>query len=136
MSAKVADAEADIDVQRYLTTALMAGKLKTVPKETGMPVYLWDGTLRDGDIGGYRSGTSGQVSKVQTGLEEIGGAEHGIFFGSWNQLVIGLWGVMEIIFDEVTLATKGQLRLTSFQMGDIILLYPEAFCVATGATIA
>jgi hypothetical protein len=93
---------------------------------------IWTGTFRDGEMAGYRAHSTGQVRKNLG----AGADEHGIFFGDWSQIQFGFWGALEFIVDIVTLATKGQIRITTFQMFDSAVLYPEAFAIGTGAKLA
>ena len=131
MTGKVADANADIGALAFMTTPLMAELCTRTEKASGYPVYLWDGTLQDGVMLGYPAGATNQVSKTL-----VGGAEHGLIFGNWNDLMIGLWGNdLELVVDPYTLKKKGQVEITSYSMGDTALRRPASFCKATGATI-
>jgi hypothetical protein len=68
-------------------------------------------------------------------LAATGGTEHGVLFGNWADLIFGLFGTMELIGDPITLAAQGMIKLTSFQMGDVMLRHPASFCVSTGADL-
>ena len=47
-----------------------------------------------------------------------------------------MWGNdLELVVDEVTQASKGQIIITSFSMADTALLRPQSFVKGTGATI-
>lgn len=137
-AAQVADDNADIGALGWITTPLMAGKLKTVPEHaTGtMADWIWKGTFRDGTMVGYPARSTGQVSKLMTGLVDTGGAEHGIVFGNWNDLVLGLFGAFEIVVDPYSKKKRAIIELTSYQLVDVAVLHAESFSVSTGATIA
>jgi hypothetical protein len=80
---------------------------------------------------GYKSLASSQVSKT---LEAA--AKHGLIFGTWNECALGVWGNdLELIVDPLTKAGYGQILITSFSMGDVALMRPQAFVKGTGATI-
>jgi HK97 family phage major capsid protein len=120
----------------WATTPLMAAKLAAVLKASGQPAgFIWDGKLNDGSIGGYRALASAQIKSTMSTLAATGGTEHGVLFGNWADLIFGLFGTMELIGDPITLAAQGMIKLTSFQMGDVMLRHPASFCVSTGADL-
>lgn len=122
----------------WVTTPGLAGKMKQTPEHaTGtMANWLWQGTILEGTLGGYRAIASNQISKVMTGSAETGGAEHGCIFGNWRELIIGLFQSMELIVDPYAQKKKGIIEVTSFQMADQILRHGESFAKWTGATAA
>lgn len=117
----------------FVTTPGMAGKLsQTVVAASTDTRMIWGGSLTDGNVAGYRGIASNQVSAVLGG----GSNEHGILFGNWEEILIGLWGSLEIVVDPYALKKQGMVEITSFQMVDIAARHAESFCKATGATLA
>jgi len=117
----------------FVTTAGMAGKMRqTLENSVAGANWIWKGPVVEGEMIGYRGVSSNQVASNLGG----GQNEHGLIFGNWADLLIGMWAGLEIIVDPYTLADKGLVKLTSFQMVDIGLRRVESFCKATGATIA
>ena len=117
----------------FVTTPGMAGKLsQTVVAASTDTRMIWGGSLTDGQVAGYRGIASNQVSAVLGG----GNNEHGILFGNWEEILIGLWGALEIVVDPYALKKQGMIEITSFQLVDIAARHAESFCKATGATIA
>lgn len=133
----VADDNALAGNLAWVTTPLMAAKLKQIPEHDTLAVakWLWEGTFLDGNMAGYRAFASNQVSKTMTGSEDTGGAEHGAIFGNWNELLVGLFAGVEIIVDPFAKKKQGLIEVTSFQMADIALRHGESFVKWTGATI-
>lgn len=119
----------------FATTPDMAAKLMTVlvASAAGSEV-IWTGTVLDGKVANYPAAASTQLSSTMSTLEASGGSEHGIIFGKWNDLIIGLWGALELVVAPFTYARRGLISVTSFQMADIAVRHGESFCVATGAT--
>ena len=118
----------------FITTPGMAGKLsQTVVAASTDTRMIWGGSLTEGNLGGYRAVASSQV-KATLGA----GSEHGILFGNWNDILIGLWGAggFEIVVDPYAKKKQGMVEITSFQLVDIAARHAESFCKATGATIA
>lgn len=117
----------------WVTTPGMAGKLAQTVKASGTDsTMIWTGPLSEGILNGYVAEASNQVSSTLGG----GSNEHGIIFGNWNDLLIGMWGAMELVVDPYRLKKQGMIEVTSFQMVDIALRHAESFCKSTGATIA
>lgn len=136
----VADANATLGTLGWVMTPLMAAKmLQTAEHATAtMAGWVWQGTLEvggTGTVGGYRAVSTSQVSKVMTGSEDTGGAEHGIVFANWADMLVGLFGSLEIVVDPYAQKKRGMIEVTSFQMADIILRHGQSFCKSTGATI-
>ena len=115
----------------FATTPGMAGKLaQTVVAASTDSRMIWTGPLNEGQIVGYRAVATNQV------LATLGsGSDHGVIFGDFSSLMIGTWGALEIVVDPYALKKQGMIEVTSFQLADIALRYPESFCKATGATI-
>lgn len=122
MPAKIAAADADIAAQRWLLTPEMAAVLQATPKAANQAIFIYEGGLRAGQMAGFDAATTNQF------LKTLGtGADHGMIFGAWSECVIGQFGAMEVVVDGLTLATKGQIRVTSFQMVDVLIRHPQAF---------
>lgn len=133
MPALVADKNADLGSLSWMTTPLMAGVLKRTPLVSGYPVFLWSGTYREGELGGYPARTTNQISKTLG----AGSNEHGLVFGNWTDLMVGMWGNdLEIVVDVVTKAARGQILITSYSMGDTAVRRGESFVKGTGATLS
>jgi HK97 family phage major capsid protein len=133
MPALVADKNADLGALSWMTTPLMAGLLKRTPLVDGYPVFLWSGTYREGELGGYPARTTNQISKTLG----AGSNEHGMVFGNWNDLLVGMWGNdLEIVVDVVTKAARGQILITSYSMADTAVRRGESFVKGTGALLA
>lgn len=116
----------------WVTTPGMAGKLRqTLVASAAGSEMIFTGNNENGQLAGYKAFASNQVSSTL-----VGGAEHGIVFGNWSDLIIGTWGGIEITVDPYTLADQGLIRLILFLMTDIVVRHPESFCKATGATIS
>lgn len=125
----VTDANVESTSMAYITTPGMVGKAKQTPVISGAAGgFIFTGMGTDGMINGYRAGGTKQVPKTFGG----GADEHGIIFGDWSALTFGYWGAIEFIVDNVTLAGKGQIVVTTNELCDVVLDRPEAFAIGTG----
>jgi hypothetical protein len=58
---------------------------------------------------------------------------HAIIFGDWADLVIGEWGVMEILVDPFALKKRGDLEVSAILHCDVGVLRPTSFAAAVDA---
>lgn len=115
----------------YMTTPLMRAELAATLKADGVPGFIWEGTSQAGTVAGYPARATTQVPRTL-----VGGAEHGLIFGPWDLLMFLLWGSgVEFLVDPLTLATSGQIRITTYQEGDVVNQAPTLFVKGTGATV-
>ena len=130
MIGSVADRNALIGALGFVTTAVLGAKLLSALMASAAGAqFIWQGRLDDGSIGGYRAIASTQASKTLG----AGADEHAFAFGNWQDALIGMWGALELIADEVTLKKKGLIEIASFQMADVVLRHGESFNKGTGA---
>lgn len=125
----VAAANAEADSMGWLTHPVLRGNLKgkaRLGNTIGLPIWGDDNTLN-----GYRAEVSTQSP---SGLTKGTSSDcYAATFGDWSRMVIGEWGVIEIITDPLRLKKQGMIELTSFQMGDVGVQYPQAFSVCVDA---
>lgn len=115
----------------WATTPGMAGKLmQTLVASAAGSEMIWTGGITDGRMVGIRAIASNQV-RSNLGA----GSEHGLIVANWADVLIGMWGALEIVVDPYRLKKRGMIEVTSFQMVDIVLRHGESFCKGTGATI-
>lgn len=121
----VTDANVEDDSLAYLTNAVMRGKLKNTPQlqsATGV-IPIW----QDGEVNGYKAAVSKQVPRGLTKGTSVDC--HAMLFGAWSNLILGEYGALELISDPYRLKKQGMIEVTSIQMGDVAVRYPEAFAV-------
>lgn len=136
MQTEVAKDNADLGSLGLVTTPGMAGALRqTLVASSAGSAMIWSGTMNGGDVAGYPAVATNQVSSLMSGSAVSGGTEHGIIFGNWADLIIGMFSALELIVDPYTDAGKAMVRITSFQMADILVRHGESFCKSTAATL-
>jgi len=106
--------------------------MKQTAVVSGQAIFVWDGNFREGAMCGYPARATNQVSKL------LGtGADHGIIFGNWDDLMVGTWGNdLELVVDPYKYADKGQIVVTSYSMADTAVRRGESFVKALTAVIA
>ena len=106
----------------YAINTKTKGKLKTTKHEAGDATYLMTGA---NEINGYNVG----VSNLMPGnLTKGSGTDlSAAIFGDWSQLMIGQWGFMDMVLDNITGAKSGIIEVTVNSFLDIMTRHPEAF---------
>lgn len=108
----------------YLINYVTKGKLKTTAHAANNAGYLMNG---NNEINGYGVGVSNLVPSDLT--KGTGTALSAGIFGDFSQLIIGQWGFMSLITDEVTLAEQGLVKITANSYWDVLVRQPKAFAV-------
>ena len=128
----VATANADVGQLAYMAHPLEVARLAQTQRFTSTDTPLWKfgATPGQGSINDIPAGYTTAVPSLQTKGSSTDCTY--IYFGAWNQVVLGMWGSLEVVLDVVTLAPS-QVKLSSIQMVDVGLLYPAAFSVMKDA---
>ncbi len=136
LETEVAVDNADSGNLAYLTNPKVRGALKQTEKADSTAQFIWEkGTGGFGELNGYRAAATNQVpSTLDKGTST--GVCSAIIYGNWNDLMIGEWGVLEIIADPYTLKKQGLIELTSFMMADIAVRRAESFAAMKDALTA
>lgn len=119
----VSVANADVGTLAYLTNAKVRGKLKTTSKVSGQNGFIWENG--DTPLNGYRAAvTNAMPSNITKGTATNCSAA---IFGNWADLVIGMWGSLDLTVDTITLGTSGAVRVIALQDVDIAVRNAESF---------
>ncbi|MAY42390.1 MULTISPECIES: phage major capsid protein [unclassified Neptuniibacter] len=113
METKIATYNADIQNMAYLTNAVQRGAAKTKQVFDGTGERLW----QNNEVNGYMAHATGQMPADTWA------------FGDWSQLMIALWGVLDLKVDTSTKAASDGLILRVFQDCDGGVRRPESFTV-------
>jgi HK97 family phage major capsid protein len=120
----VATANADVGNMGYLTNAAQRGRMKSITKTSPSTEFLW--TNGDTPVNGYRCGISNQVpGNLVKGAS--GAVCSAILFGNWADLLIGMWGGLDIMADPYTGSTAGTVRIVALQDVDVAVRNAVSF---------
>jgi len=95
----------------YMTTAAMAGGLKQKAKDSGSGQFV----LAGGQANGYNVAVTNQC------------AANTMIFGNWADLIIGMWGGLDINVDTSTGSASGTVRVVALQDVDIAVRHAQSF---------
>ena len=113
MESKIAADNADIGAMSYVTNSTIYGGFKTTEKASGTAQFVLE---PGGTVNGYSVVRSNQI------------ASGDVFFGVWNQMIMGMWGALDIQVNPYALDKSGGVRVTALQDVDVAVRHPESFC--------
>lgn len=120
METAIASDNADVNSMAYAMGSGMRGHFKTTEKfsgSNGSPIWESGNT-----VNGYRSEVTNQI------------ASGDLFFGNWADVIVGMWGGLDITVDPYSNSKKGRLRIVTMQDVDILLRRVESMCYGSDAT--
>ena len=97
----------------FVTAPGVVGNLKTRAKDSGSGRFL----LENGMANGYPVRTTTQITANR------------IIFGNYADVLIGMWGVLDMVADTATKVKSGGLVIRVFQDLDIAVRHGESFCI-------
>lgn len=104
----------------WVTNTAGAIRLMQVQRFTSTDTPVWVGNALDGQLVGFNAMSS----------EQLGSGN--LIFGSWNEAVVGEWGVLELAMDTGgTRFNQAQVGIRAMWMVDVMIRYPQAFVVST-----
>jgi HK97 family phage major capsid protein/HK97 family phage prohead protease len=104
----------------FVTNTAGAAKLMQVQRFTSTDTPVWTGNMLDGNLVGFNAMSSEQL------------ASGNLIFGSWDEVVIGDWGVLELSTDNGgTRFNQAQIGVRALWMVDVLVRYPQAFVLST-----
>ena len=130
LETEVAQDNADIGSLSYLTNSKVRGKLKqTYTNSTygEIPVFGADGTMN-----GYNVAVTNQVPSNLT-KGNASAICSAIIFGNFADLIVGMWGSLDLMVDPYTASTSGTVRVVALQDLDIAVRHPESFAAMKDA---
>lgn len=114
METQVSLDDADVDAMVYVGNASFRGHCKTTEKFANTGVTLWE---KGNQVNGYDALITNQI------------AAGDVFFGNFDDLLIGMWGGLELTVDPYAKSKSGGLRVITFQDVDFALRRVESFCL-------
>lgn len=124
LESAIAASNADIGSLKYITSAKGRGKLKSTEISSGYPEFIWG---RDNMINGYEALATNQIPSNLTKGTHVTTDLSAEIFGNFTDLVIGLWGSLDIVVDPYSLSTSGAVRVTAHQDCDIGVRHAASF---------
>lgn len=104
----------------WVTNTNGAIRLMQVQRFASTDTPVWEGNILNASLVGFNAMSSEQL------------AAGNLIFGSWDEVIIGEWGVLELSTDNGgTRFNQAQVGIRAMWMVDVLLRYPQAFVVST-----
>lgn len=117
MESEVSADNADFGSIAYILHSKVRGHCKQTAKfGTGTEATIWE---PGNTVNGYRTEVTNQVTQTDT------------FFGNYANLIIAMWGGLEILVNPYSNDDNGEVKFTGFQDVDTALRYPEGICLGS-----
>ena len=99
----------------YIVHPTNAGTLKTTTKDSGSGQFV----LQNGEINGYPVVVSAQLTA------------NNYVFGNMQDLLVGMFGGLDIVVDPYSNSTSGTVRVVALQSTDVNVRHAVSFCAAS-----
>ncbi len=113
MESAVAADDADVGSLGYAVNTAMRGHFKTTVKFANTGMTIWE---QGNTVNGYACAVSNQVVAGDA------------FFGNFADLIIGMWGGLDLTVDPYSNSKSGTVRVVALQSIDVAVRHPESFC--------
>jgi HK97 family phage major capsid protein/HK97 family phage prohead protease len=115
METAIAEDNALANSMSYIMPASMYGALKTTEKASGTAQFVVE---QGGTVNGYRTIVSNQATSGNA------------YFGNFSDLLVGMFGGLDITVDPYTHSTSGTVRVVALQSVDTAVRHAQSFCVS------
>lgn len=121
METEISADNADVNSMAYVLNSRARGDAKTQKRfpSSGSDSVIWEA---GNTVNGYRAEVTNQI------------ATGDYILGNFADLIVGLWGGLDLTVDPYTKSKSGGLRLVVFQDVDFVLRREESFCVGRKAS--
>lgn len=121
METEIAADNADVDGMNMVANARFRGHCKTTRK---FPDAVDGGVIWEAGntVNGYPARITNQIN------------DGDVFFGNFNDVIVGMWGGLELAVDPYTHSRRGRIRLTTFQ--DVDFAHRRGESLALGRKVA
>lgn len=134
LESDVSVANADVGSLAYLTNARVRGRLKTTYEDgPGSGIRVWQNG--NTPLNGYAAGVTNAVpSNLTKGTAN--GICSAIIFGNFADLIIGMWGGLDLMVDPYSNSTSGTVRVVALQDVDVAVRNAVSFSAMRDALTA
>jgi len=102
----------------YVSTAAMAGAMKQKAKDSGSGQFV----MANNQVNGYNMAVTNQMTA------------NTVVFGNFADLIIGMWGGLDINVDTSTGSASGTVRVVCLQDVDIAVRHAQSFAKGSGGS--
>lgn len=114
MESNIAGSNALMGSLGYIMETAMRGSLKTKSKAGTEAIFIMG---EGNELNGYKANASNQVTSGD------------MFFGNWSDMLVGLWGGLDILIDPYTNSLSGTVRVVAHQSMDVAVRHAASFAL-------
>lgn len=123
LETEVAQDDADVGTLGYLTNTKVRGTLKkTLEFAAANSERVW----KNGTVNDYKATVTNAIPSNLT-KGSASGVCSGVIFGNWADLIIGMWGGLDVLVDPYTGGTSGTVRIVNHQSVDVAVRHAQSF---------
>lgn len=129
LESAAANANSEPDTRAgYLINTKVRGAAKKTQKAANLP-FIWDGGAQP--LNSYRAAVTNAVSSTGTKGTSNGVCSSAFFSSDWSDMVLALFGGLDIVVDPFSQAGTGQVVITANQFIDVACRQPASFSAVT-----
>jgi hypothetical protein len=111
----------------YICNPTLRGSMKsTLITATYGDRMIWDDKNPTAPVNGYPCFVTAQILATYTKGSSGATMSH-LFFGNWEDIVVGSWGSLDVLVDPYSGGTAGTVRVICFQDVDVAVRHPAGF---------
>ncbi len=125
---KVALENADIGNTGFITNSLVCGQLMTTEKAQNTGKFLVDGFPDASGFVALAGGRCGITNQMPHDLKKGTGKDlSALIFGNFADLMVGMWGTLDLTIDPYSKAESGTVRVIALQDVDVAIKRTQSF---------
>ncbi|MEM9019945.1 MAG: phage major capsid protein [Planctomycetota bacterium] len=121
LETELADDNADMGSLAYVTTSKGRGAMKKTQKVAGEARFIWENNM----VNDYPARATNLLPSNLT--KGSGTALSPVLYGNFADVIIGMWGGMDLIVNPYTGDTEGIVRVTAGVEADVAYRHDESF---------
>lgn len=130
----IEDVDADFDNARWVFTPTVKAILRELEEASGSGQgFVWK---NDDKVLGYDALISNLLPKTLTKGSHVATDLHMAAFGDWSKLIIGYWGLRDLVVDNITAKKTGQVEVIMNAFNDVQITQPKAFSIIKDIIVA
>jgi HK97 family phage major capsid protein len=124
----VATENAAVGATGFMTNSKVCGQLMTTEKATGTAQFVVKDFPDKSGFTGLAGGRCGVSNQIPSDLTKgTGTALSALIYGNFADLIMGMWGTLDLTIDPYSKAESGAVRVIALQDVDVAVKRPQSF---------
>ena len=127
----VSTENAAVGATGFMTNSKVCGQLMTTEKASGTAQFVVKDFPDKSGFTGLAGGRCGVSNQVPSNLTKGSGtALSALIYGNFADLIMGMWGTLDLTIDPYSKAESGAVRVIALQDVDVAVKRPQSFAAA------